>query len=69
MEKPPSQRLAGADQEGGGAQEDGEKDEGGGSRRKQEKKHQDLQRDRGGQVRTDADESSANELHWTAHSF
>lgn len=68
MEKPSSQRLTGADQEGGGAQEDGEKDEGGGSGWKQEKKHQDLQRDRGGQVRTDA-ESSANKLHSTTQTF
>ena len=52
LEEPPAQRLSGADQEGGGEEEDREEDEGerGGQRQAQE--YQDLQRDCGGEVRT-----------------
>lgn len=50
LEESPSQRLTGTYQERGREEEDGEKVEGGEKRQYQEKKHQNLQRDCGGQV-------------------
>lgn len=52
LEESPSQRITGTDQERGREEEDGEKDERGGKYQQQEEKHQDLQGDRRGEVRT-----------------
>ena len=52
LEEPPAQRLSGADQEGGGEKEDREEDEGERGGQRQAEEHQDLQRDCGGEVRT-----------------
>lgn len=50
MEEQTEERLPGPDQEGGGEEDDGAADDRGDAQPCEEAEHQDLQRDRGGQV-------------------
>lgn len=51
MEEPQEERFSGSDQEGGGEEDDGEPADRRALHLAEEEKHQDVQRDRGGQVR------------------